>query len=179
MRPYRRQLLVLVPLMGVVALVAQVAGVGTTERDRAPRASTKALATIPGGTVPDVGSTVLGQTSLRASKGEVVRMRATVRVQATDLPRGQVAQVVCGIRYSRAGDPSWTLGSAYETVVLDRRGARERVQITRSFAAPARDRYQTSAACHVVSPRRGARITASGEMRSARGLPAGAAIPVG
>jgi hypothetical protein len=179
MRPYRRQLLVLVPLMGVVALVGQLAGVGTTERDRAPRASTKALSTIPGGTVPDVGSTVLGRTTLQASAGEVIRMRASVRLRATHLPRGQVAQVVCGIRYSRAGDPSWTLGSAYETVMLDRRGARERVQITRSFAAPARDRYRISATCHVVSPKRGARVTASGQMRSARGLPAGAAIPVG
>jgi hypothetical protein len=178
MRPSRRQVLVFVPLLGVVALAAQLAGVGTTERDRAPRATWKQLTTIPGGTVPDVSSTKLAATSLRASTGDVVRMRATARLQATRLPRSARAQVVCGIRYSRAGDPSWTLGVPYESVVLDRRGASDRVVIERSFTAPATDRYRMSATCHVQSPERGARVSATGSVRASRGLPAGAATPV-
>lgn len=178
MRPYRRQLLVLVPLLGIVALLAQVAGVGTTERSNPKRVKRVELATIPGGTVPDVGSTQLGSTSRRVPKGEVIRMRAVATLRAARLPKGTPAQVVCGIRYSRDGDPSWTLGAAYETVVLDRRGARERVVVERSLVAPDADTYRMSAACHVLSPEDGARVIASGSMRSARGLPQGAATPV-
>ena len=178
MRPYRRQMLVLVPLLGVVALVAQVAGVGTSERSRAPKQRTVELATIPGGAVVDQGSTPLEHARVRAGEGEVVRMRADVVVRARRLARGETAQVVCGIRYSRDDDASWTLGTPYETIVLDRRGARDRVRIERSFAAPADDRYHMTAACHVASPTDGATVIARGSMRVSLGLPAGAAEPV-
>lgn len=178
MRPHRRQLLLLVPLLGVVALLAQVAGVGTTERDRPKRATWHELSVIAGGTVPDVGSTELATTSIRAGADEVVRMRAAMRVRARSLPRGESAQVVCGIRYSRDGDPSWTLGVPYETVLLDRRGARDRIVVERSFNAPARDQYRMAATCHVQSPEAGATVIATGAMRARRGLPDGAAIPV-
>jgi hypothetical protein len=178
MRPYRRQLLVLLPLMGVVALVAQVAGVGTTERTAPRTPKAVALTTIHQGTVPDVGSTVLARHSVRAASGEAVRMAATMRVRASKLPRGEVAQVVCGIRYSRAGDASWTLGTPYETVVLPKAGASSTVKLERSFVAPAGDEYRMSAACHVSSPKAGATVTATGTMQARLGLPTGAATPV-
>ncbi len=178
MRPYRRQMLVLVPLLGLVALVAQLAGVGTSERTRAPKREWVELVTIPGGAVVDRGSTTLQNRNVRADEGEVVRMRADVTLRATTLAKGTPAQVVCGIRYSRDGDASWTLGTPYETVVLERRGAREKVRIERSFAAPATDRYHMSAACHVAAPAEGGTITAYGTMRAQLGLPTGAAEPI-
>lgn len=181
MRPHRRHSLVLVLLMGIVALLAQIAGVGGT-RGTSPKASgpaARTLAVIPGGSVPDVGSTKLQSASIRAGEGEAVRMRATATVRATKLPRRGVAQVVCGIRYSRAGDASWSLGTPYETVLLRRVGATEKVTIERSFSAPKSDTYRTAVACHVASPSLGATVTASGGMRASIGLPTGAAQPVG
>ncbi|MCB0879426.1 MAG: hypothetical protein KDC46_10680 [Thermoleophilia bacterium] len=179
MRPYRRQLLVLVPLLGVVALVAQVAGVGTTERSHhAKKQRTVTLSVIPGGSVPDVGSTSVDATTVRADEGEVVRMHSKVQVRAARLERDATAQVVCGIRYSRDDDASWTLGTPYETVVLDHRGAKETVEIDRSFAAPAKDRYRMSISCHVASPEAGATVTGRGRISAHLGLPEGAATPV-
>lgn len=171
----------LVLMMGIVALLAQMAGVGGTRATKSTSASAagqRTLAVIPGGSVPDLGSTKLETASVRAAAGEAVRMRATATVTAKALPRKGVAQVVCGIRYVRAGDPSWSLGSAYETVQLRTRGASERVTIERSFAAPVADTYRMTAACHVASPATGATVTASGAMRAAIGLPDGAAQPV-
>lgn len=177
--PHRRQALVLVLTMGVVALLAQVAGVGGTRSTSAPTAPAwRTLAVVPGGTVPDVGSTKLESASIQAGEGEAIRMRATATVRATTMPRRGVVQVVCGIRYSRAGDASWTLGTPYETVQIARRAAAEKVTIERSFAAPASDTYRTAMACHVASPSTGASVTATGGMRVAVGLPTGAATPV-
>lgn len=177
MRPYRRQALVLVLLMGLVALLAQVAGVGT-KTSRAPAAKSRTIAVLAGGSVPDVGSTELERTSVTAAKDETVRMRAVVKLRLAKVPRGERAAVVCGIRYARDGDASWTLGVPYETTLLGRSSSRARVVVERSFAAPARDRYRMSATCHVQSPDRGVRVSATGSMRAALGLPAGAARPV-
>lgn len=179
MRPHRRQALVLVLMMGIVALLAQVAGVGGTRSARpSPGPAQKAIAVIPGGTVPDLGSTKLRSANVRAAAGDAVRMRATATVRVAKAPRRGVVQVVCGIRYSRAGDASWTLGTPYETVQLTRRGASEQVTIERSFTAPEADTYRTSMACHVASPSTGASVTATGGMRASVGLPTGAATPV-
>ena len=169
----------LLPLLGVIALVAQFAGVGATSHpSRAKRERTVTLATLPGGAVPDIGSTSVDATTVRAAKDETVRMAADVTVRARKLARGEAAQVVCGIRYSREGDAAWTLGTPYETVVLQGAGASERVSIDRSFTAPAADRYRMSASCHVASPASGATVTARGRMRAHLGLPEGAATPV-
>jgi hypothetical protein len=177
--PQRRQALVLVLMMGIVALLAQVAGVGGTNTKKSTaRAAQHTLAVIPGGSVPDVGSTRLESATIKASEGDAIRMRATATVRAVTLPRRSVAQVVCGIRYSRAGDASWSLGTPYETVQLKSRGASEQVVIERSFSAPTSDTYRMSVACHVASPALGASVTASGGMRAAVGLPSGAATPV-
>lgn len=179
MRSPRRQAVLLVVVMGVVALVAQLAGVGGRQAPpattAAPRAST--LAVIAGGAVPDIASTTLASTSTRVAAGDVLRMQATATVTAEALGSADAAQVVCGIRYSRDADPAWTLGTPYETVVL-RAGQRTEIPIERSFEAPAADTYRMSTACHVSSPRSGAKVTASGAMRVAAGLPAGAATPV-
>lgn len=178
MRPHRRQALVLVLMMGIVALLAQVAGVGQTRSTTSARPTQKTLAVVPGGSVPDLGSTKLKSTSIKASEGEALRMRATATVRATTLPKRSVAQVVCGIRYSRAGDASWSLGTPYETVLLTSRGATQKVTIERSFSAPTTDTYRMSVACHVASPSTGATVTATGAMRAAIGLPSGAALPI-
>jgi hypothetical protein len=178
MRPHRRQALLLVLMMGIVALLAQVAGVGGTRSAKPTGPAQRTLSVLPGGSVPDLGSTKLESTSIRASEGEALRMRATATVRAAKLPKRGVAQVVCGIRYSRAGDASWSLGTPYETVLLKRRGATEKVTIERSFAAPASDTYRMSVACHVASPSTGATVTATGAMRAAVGLPSGAATPI-
>jgi hypothetical protein len=178
MRPHRRQALVLVLMMGIVALLAQVAGVGGTRSTKAKASGQRAIAVLPGGTVPDVGSTKLESASVRAGEGDAVRMRATATVRATKLRARTSAQVVCGIRYSRAGDASWSLGTPYETIQLAKRGASEKVTIERSFAAPASDTYRMSVACHLAAPATGATVTASGAMRASVGLPTGAAQPV-
>ncbi len=176
-RPYRRQALLLILMMGIVALLAQIAGVGGTRSTTATTAQ-RTLAVLPGATVPDIGSTKLASASLKVGEGETLRMRASATVKGTRLPAKGVAQVVCGIRYARAGDASWTLGTPYETVQLSRRAPSDKVTIERSFSAPASDTYRMSVACHVVSPATGATVTASGTMRAAAGLPSGAATPV-
>lgn len=174
----RNNLVTLVLMLGVVALIAQLAGVGAKRPhdDRGPRLVR--LATLPGATVPDSGSTSIMSTSVRARAEEAVRMTGTATLAATHVPPGASAQVVCGIRYSRAGDPAWTLGAAYEQVTLGARGTlRKTVTIERSFAAPAADRYSMTMACHVSSPASGARVSASGSMDASLGLPPGAATP--
>lgn len=179
MRSPRRHAVVLVLVLGVVALLAQVAGVGTTRT--APRAAKVArltLATLPGGAVPDEGSTTLASTKRTARAGEVVQMSGEAGVVARRIGASGAAQVVCGLRYSRDKDPGWTLGSPYDTIVLTKSHASEQVVIERSFTAPARDTYRVSMACHVSSPTSGARITASGSTRVELGLPDGAATPV-
>lgn len=178
MRPHRRQALVLVLMMGIVALLAQVAGVGSKQGRTPPAPRAAAIAVVPDGSVPDIMSTKLKETSTTAAEGDVVRMSATATVRATKLRSSSVAQVVCGIRYSRAGDPSWSLGTPTETVQLAERGASKTVSISRSFQAPARDTYRMSMACHVAAPATGATVTATGTMRSALGLPDGAATPI-
>ncbi len=177
-RPHRRQALVLVLMMGIVALLAQVAGVAGTKSAKPTGPAQRTLAVIPGGSVPDVGSTKLESVSIKAAEGDALRMRATATVRATALPKRAVAQVVCGIRYSRAGDASWSLGTPYETIQLKAKGATEKLTIERSFSAPAGDTYKMSVACHVASPSTGATVTATGAMRAAVGLPSGAATPV-
>lgn len=177
MRPYRQQTLVLILLMGIVALLAQVAGVGT-KVSKAPTTKARTLAVVAGGSVPDVGSTELDATSVDVREGETVRMRGVSRVTLTRARRGDRVQVVCGIRYGRAGDPSWTLGVPYEATVLERGSSRARVVVERSFEAPATDRYRMAVACHVQSPEEGASVSATGSMRVALGLPSGAARPV-
>lgn len=177
MRPYRRQALLLVLIMGLVALLAQVAGVGT-KVGTAPAPTWRSLAVVAGGSVPDVGSTGLERAVVDATEGETVRMRATADLRLARVPRGERVEVVCGIRYGRAGDRSWTLGVPYEATVLDRSSSRARVVVERTFAAPASDRYRMDVACHVLSPVTGASVTATGSMRAALGLPAGAARPV-
>lgn len=180
MRSHRRQSLLLFVAMGVVALVAQVAGVGgARDSARQPRAAkATSLAVIQGGSVPDVGSTKLQSVRLRAKADVVVRMSAVANVRLTRVRKGTTAQVVCGIRYSRDADASWSLGVPYETVQLTARTSRQQVRIERSFSAPAADTYRMSVACHVATPRAGATVTGTGTMRASLGLPAGAATPV-
>lgn len=178
MSSHRRHSVVLVLLLGLAALVAQLAGVGVTRSAGPKPVKRTTLAVIPGGSVPDIASTRLASSKAVAKADGVVRMRGEVSVVARRLGAGGTAQVVCGLRYSRDGDPSWTLGTPYETVVLTRRHASEHVSIERSFTAPARDTYRVTVTCHLSSPTKGARITASGETRIAHGLPDGAAIPV-
>lgn len=178
MRPYRSQMLSLVLLLGIVAMLAQVAGVGTTERARTKAPRAHKLAVLPGSSVPDVGSTKLASSSIKVSDGETIRMAATAKLRVRSLPKRAVAQVVCGIRYSRDGDASWTLGYPSETVVLKRRGALDTVTVERSFTAPATDRYRMAATCHVAAPSTKVNVDATGSLKLARGLPAGAATPV-
>lgn len=177
---YRRHALLLMLVLGLSALLAQLAGVGATRgpATRAAKPTLKTLTTIPGGSVPDVGSTQLSARAKRARAGEVVQMRGDVTLAARRVARGGVAQVVCGLRYSRDRDASWTLGTPYEAVVLTKTGARRRLRIERSFTAPASDVYRVAVACHVSAPERGAKVRASGATRLALGLPDGAAIPV-
>lgn len=175
----RRHALVLVLVLGVVAFVAQLAGVGGNRpAPRAAKQKVATLAVVPGGAVPDITSTTLASSRIRAKEGDVLQMRGEAIVRARTLRRGTAAQVVCGLRYARSGDASWSLGTPYETVVLERRNARERVRIERSFSVPATDTYRVSVACHVSAPERGAKVTATGATRFERGLPAGAATPV-
>lgn len=164
-------------LLGVVALAAQLTGVSSTRYNhRTP--SWKVLSTMPGASVPDLASTKLASSSTRARKGETIRMKATMTVRALKFPRSTPAQIVCGIRYSRKNDATWTLGSAYETVILKRRSKSERIPMERSFVVPATDHYRASATCHVQAPSRGSRVLAQGTMRIVHGLPKGAATPV-
>jgi hypothetical protein len=178
MPSHKRQTLVLVLLMGIAALVAQVAGVGGSRS--APRGATvgKPLAVIPGGSVPDLGSTTLASAKRTATKDEVVQMHGDASLVSRRLGTAGIAQVVCGLRYSRDGDPAWTLGTPYETIVLTRGRASDHVKIERSFTAPADDTYRVSVACHLSSPAKGAKVTATGSTRFALGLPEGAATPV-
>lgn len=180
MRSHRRHAFALVLVLGIAAFVAQVAGVGTTSSKPTPAAKPVGtrLATLAGAAVPDIGSTKLAASSLQARAGDVLRMRAVAKVAAGAVGRSGAAQVVCGIRYSRAGDASWSLGDPYETVVL-KRGGHDTVTIERSFDAPASDTYRMSTACHVASPTTGATVTATGTMQVEAGLPAGAATPIG
>lgn len=178
MRSHRRHSVLLLLVLGVTAFAAQLAGVGTTQNRAAPRTSGAELASKPGAAVPDVGSTTLASAKLRASVGDVVQMQGTAQIDAPAVGSTGSAQIVCGIRYSRSGDASWSLGDPYETVVL-RRGASETIVIERSFEAPATDEYAMSTACHVAAPSRGATVTATGSMRARTGLPEGAAIPLG
>ena len=171
----------LVMTMGLVALLAQVAGVGGTKpgATKATAARAATLNVIPGGSVPDIASTKLQSAKVSASQGEVVQMRATATVRAANLPARAVAQVVCGIRYSRDGDPSWSLGAPSETVQLPKRGASDTITIERTLNAPASDTYRMSTACHVAAPTKGVQVTATGTMRASLRLPTGAAQPVG
>lgn len=177
----RRHAAMLVLVLGVAAFLAQLGGVGGT-RATAPRAADgnapRIVTTIPGGSVPDIGSTGLGASSVRASAGDVVRMRGDVRLSAPRQGSRRSTHVVCGLRYSRDGDAGWTLGTPYETVVFSGRRAKERVVVERSFQAPADDVYRASVACHVSAPAKGARVLASGSLVLRRGLPSGAATPV-
>lgn len=179
MMSHRRHSVVLVLLLGIAALVAQLAGVGGTAGTARKAPSRATLSVVPGGAVPDVSSTRLATSKRAAAADEVVRMRGEASIVARSLGSAGVAQVVCGLRYSRDDDASWTLGTPYETVVLTKATASEHVVIERSFTAPEADTYRASVACHVSSPARGARVTASGETRLALGLPDGAAIPSG
>ncbi|MCW2927608.1 MAG: hypothetical protein JWM86_1576 [Thermoleophilia bacterium] len=177
MGSHRRQAVVLVLLMGIVSAIAQLAGVGT-QRAVTATTTSRTLATIPGGTVPDRSSTRLAGTVVEVDAGETVRMSGSATLVAKAIGKARSAQAVCGIRYRRDGDAGWSLGTPYETVVLSRTGASDTVRIERSFAAPAADTYRMSFACHVVSPAKGAKVTASGTMRTKLGLPDGAATPV-
>jgi hypothetical protein len=181
-RSSSRHGVLLVLVLGIVALLAQFAGVGGSDHRAAKkpkRPSALTLKVVPGGTVPDITSTSLAKTSVKVSKGEVVRMSGWAKVTAGAVGRAGAAQVVCGIRYSRAKDASWSLGVPYDSVVLKKRGASEQVYVDRSFEAPAADTYRMSMACHVAAPTTGAKVTAKGSMRAALGLPAGAAQPIG
>ena len=177
MHARNRKFLVLLLVLGVVALVAQLAGVAGNRANSKARPSTLKLTTIPGGTVPDLGSTSLHKTSIRAAEGDVVRMRSSARVHATSFGADGTVQAVCGILYRRDGDVSWTLGTPYETVTLTKSSPQHDVVLTRSFDAPARDRYRAISACHVLAPDSGATVRASGSMRLMKGLPRGAARP--
>lgn len=178
MRSHRTQALALVAVMGVVALAAQVAGVGTRGAGSSSKPKTTTLATVPSGAVPDIASTKLASTSIKVQEGTVVRMASAARLTARSTAAAAAAQVVCGIRYARDSDPSWSLGDPYETVTM-RRGSSRSVTIERSFEAPATDTYRMSTACHVSSPAEGARVIATGTASARTGLPAGAAAPAG
>lgn len=175
MNSHRRHAVVLVAMMGIVALLAQLAGV--SGRSATPAKPTgRTLAVVPGGAVPDIASTRLAGARLRVNEGETIRMASTATLRLQKAGRG-ATQVVCGIRYSRDGDPSWTLGTPYETVTVPRRRATT-VRISRSFVAPATDTYRMDTSCHVSAPERGARVRATGTIKPRLGLPSGAATPV-
>ena len=176
-RSRRRQAFTLVTIIAVVAVVAQVGGVGATRPGtHAVRhvAATK-LVTVAGGAAPDLTSTSLAETSTRARKGETIRLHSTARV--TSSSRG-TTQVVCGIVYGRAGDPSWSLGTPTETLTLKHLSATRSVTIDRTISVPAADTYTASTRCHVATPAQGGAAKAVGSMKIAHGLPAGAAPPV-
>lgn len=175
MRHHKRQAFTLVLVLGVVALVAQLAGVGSHQAGSTGGRGGRTLATIPGGSVPDIGSTTLAKRSIRLDADETLRMRATARLRAVRAGRG--TQAVCGIRYWRRGDRAWTLGTPYETVTLPRSGKARKVTIVRSIEAPAADRYELRLACHVSAPGKGAKVRATGSLTTHRGLPDGAATP--
>ena len=172
----RSRIISLLLVLAIAAFGAQLGGVGGS-RPTARAAKPKQLRTMPGASVPDIGSTQLAATSVKASADETVRMTAKATVAAGTLPKGATAAVVCGIRYSRAKDASWTLGTPYETTLLTKHSAHRSVTIERSFAAPAADTYRMSVACHVSAPTKGAKVNATGTIRTDRGLPAGAAKP--
>jgi hypothetical protein len=174
-RTPRRQAFVLILVLGIVALVAQLAGVGTTSKRVAT--PSKKLATLAGYAVPDVGSTKLASRTIKVSKGTTIRMKATARVKARKLAAGSTAQVVCGIRYSRDGDASWTLGTPSKSVSLAKKNARAKVTLDRTIAAPANDTYRASVTCHVSSPSSGAHVRGTGMVHLKSGLPAGSAQP--
>jgi len=179
MRSPKSQTITLILVLGIVALVAQLAGVGgprlnAPKRDRAGTT----IATLADATVPDIGSTALASTRVKAAEGDALQLRSTATLTVRKLSTSGYAQIVCGIRYSRAGDPAWTLGTPSKTVVLRTVGARQRIAIDRSIAAPATDTYRSAVTCHVASPATGARVVAVGTMRIIKGLPAGAATPV-
>lgn len=179
MGTHRRQAVVLVIVLGVVAFAAQLAGVGGSGSDAKPAKRTKQLASVAGGAVPDIGSTTLASTRTKAAEGKVVRMSGKARVRLGKLARrARAAEVVCGIRYSRDGDASWSLGTPYDSKVLVRGKRTATIRLTRSFVAPATDTYRMRMSCHVSSPARGAKVRARGTMRAAIGLPKGAATPI-
>lgn len=166
----------LVGCIVLVAVIAQVAGVGGP---RGAQVRGAKVATLPGAPVPDVASTKLASTKVRAGEGETVRMSATAQLLADALPKAAAGsgQGVCGIAYSRDGDPSWTLGVPYETLTL-RRGKTAKVTIERSFAAPESDTYRMTVRCHVAAPATGAKVRGNAVISAKLGLPKGAAKPV-
>lgn len=174
----RSQALTFTMLVAIVALVAQLAGVGSTRPDSGSGGPTaQKLAVLPGSAVPDIGSTSLASTTATVAAGTTVRMQSEATVSGS-LSGDGVAQIVCGIRYSRDNDPSWTLGTPYETVTLRTGHTSEKVKIERSFAAPAADTYRTATVCHVSSGSASAAVSGTGSMRLQRGLPEGSDTPI-
>lgn len=176
-RSHRRHAAMLVLVLGITAFLAQLAGVGANRSSTPTAAPGVALAALPGGAVPDRTSTQLDTVTVEAKAGDVLRMRGTAKLRAGALGSAKSAQVVCGIRYARKGDASWSLGDPYKTVVL-RRGGSVNVDIERSFNAPADDSYRMISACHIAAPADGATVMATGTMRVEAGLPQGSAVPV-
>lgn len=177
-RRRQRQMVTWLVLLIVAAVVAQVAGVTSIRSSTQKKSKTRVLAILPGTEVPSAVSTDLSTTKIRVKSGETVQMGAGANLVVAKVPKGG-AQVVCGIYYTRAKDPAWTLGSPYETFKLTNKGQRESVRITRSFVAPVTDTYSISSRCHISAPKKGVKIAATGAVATTIGLPTGSAEPVG
>jgi hypothetical protein len=170
--------LTLLAAVGIIATLAQVAGVGGLRSGGHHKVVRGAdIATLAAAPVPDIGSTKLASTSVRVKAGTTVRMSGRAHI-ATDKLGGKAkhGQGVCGIIYSRDGDRSWTLGTPYETIDL-RIGKTTNTTISRSFAAPATDTYRMAMRCHIAAPAKGSKARGTGGFSVDTGLPEGAAKP--
>ena len=170
--------LTLIAAVGIIATLAQVAGVGGLRGGGDHKTVRGAdIATLAAAPVPDIGSTKLASTSIQVKAGTTVRMSGRAHI-VTDKLGGKAkrGQGVCGIVYSRDGDASWTLGTPYETISL-RAGATTNTTISRSFAAPATDTYRMAMRCHIAAPGTGTKARGTGGFSVDTGLPDGAAKP--
>lgn len=168
---------VLIAAVGIIAMIAQVAGVGGLRGTAKKTVRGADVATLAGVPVPDIGSTKLASASAKVREGETLRMSARAHIVTDKLgAKAKVGQGVCGITYVRDGDPSWTLGTPYETIDL-KVGKTTSTTIDRSFAAPATDTYRIEMRCHIATPATGAKARGTGGITLKTGLPSGAAKP--
>src|SRR5690606_32230366 len=72
----RSRAISLLLVLGIAALGAQVAGVGS-KRPGPKVVSPKTISALPGASIPDVGSTTLASTKVAATEGEIIRLTAT------------------------------------------------------------------------------------------------------
>lgn len=168
--------LVLIAAVGIIATLAQIAGVGGLRGHHKTVNGTN-IATLAGAPVPDIGSTKLASAKIRVNAGTTIRMSGRAHIFTDKLNHAtKHGQGVCGIAYSRDGDASWTLGTPYKTITLTA-GKMTNSTITRSFTAPATDTYRFAERCHIATPASGAKARGTGALSINTGLPKGAATP--